>query len=151
MHRCFAAAALLLGLLPPIRATAATFTIEMVGEAPGPAIATLVLDGPSDSVSWSFSVPLDALPITAAAIYRDTGGQADPLVIELPGLVGGPQVDADVDAVLLYPTLYYVELANNAYPQGAFAGALPEPGTLGMLAVGLASVALLRRRISARA
>jgi hypothetical protein len=151
MRPSFAVAALLLGLLQPIRAAAATFTIDMVGEATGPAVATLVLDGPSDSVSWSFSVPLDALPITAAGIYRDTGGQSDPLVIELSGLVGGPLVDADVDAVLLYPSLYYVELANNAYPQGAFAGDLPEPGTLGLLGAALGGVALLRRRISARA
>jgi hypothetical protein len=151
MRPFVAVAVLLLGLLQPIRAAAATFTIEMVGEAPGSATATLVLDAPSDSVTWSFSVSLDALPIIAAGIYRDTGGQSDPLVIELSGLEGGPRVDAAVDAVLLSPRQYYVELANNAYPQGAFAGDLPEPGTLGLLGAALTGIALLRRRISARA
>jgi hypothetical protein len=151
MRLFLAAAALLLGPLAPTRVDAATFTIPIEVQDVGTVTATIGLDGPSDSASWSLSVPLQLLPITEAGIYRDEGGQADPLLIEFSGLEGGPIVDSDVDAVLLYPTLYYVSLANGSYPAGTIRGDLPEPGTLGMLGSALAGVALLRRRIAARA
>ncbi len=153
-------ALLLVGLLlHPDRADAATFVIPMdglqvvdangqtgTGHPSATGIATLVLDAATDTASWSFSVPLNLLPITTSGIYRDFGGTTDELVIEFSGLVGTGLVDADIDAVLLYPTLYYVELGNNAYPAGAIRGQLPEPGTLGLLGAALAGLVLLRRR-----
>lgn len=151
MRLLFAVAALLLGPLSPTRATAATFVIPIDVENVGTVTATVVLDAPSDSASWSLSVPLELLPITQSGIYRDDVGQADPLLIEFSGLVGGPITDSDVDAVVQYPTLYYVSLANGSYSAGTIRGDLPEPGTLGMLGASLAGLALLRRRIAPRA
>jgi hypothetical protein len=165
MRLFLAVAALVLGLFPPTRVAAVTFVIPMdglqvvdpatgeggAGHPTATGVATVLLDPASDSASWSLSLPLELVSFTTAGIYRDLGGQADPLLIEFTGLLGGPLVDTDVDAVLMYPTLYYVQLANAAYPAGAIRGQLPEPGTLGMLGSALGGVALLRRRIAARA
>ena len=154
----FAAAALLLSAAPagaiPVIYNVPLDPVQEVdgigtpnqGEPGASGLATLTLDAATDSISWSISVAGLTMPLSGAHIHQAPAGVNGGVVIDFSAaLVGGPIVDADVDAVLANPTGYYVNLHNSVRPGGAIRGQIPEPGTLGLFAAALGGLALLRR------
>lgn len=139
-----------------------TFTVSLTGaqEVPvpgdpdGSGTAVLTFDSLANSVAWEITVADIDLPLTGAHIHNAAAGLAGPVVINFNAqLSGGLLVDSDVAAVLASPTDYYVNLHNSVYPAGAIRGQLgrpssvvPEPGTLALLGLGLAGIAVWRRR-----
>lgn len=123
------------------------------GDPDGFGSGLVTLNGATNTVTWNIQYGnLD--PLTDAHIHIGGLGQGGNVVIPfgigntsgLPNTLSGSVVDPDVDAVLANPTGFYVNLHTGPYPQGAIRGQVlvPEPGALSLL--GVAGLALLRRR-----
>ena len=142
-------------------ATSIAFTANLTGaqEAPGPGdsdgvgLALLNFDSAVNRVSWLIATENVALPPTGAHIHMGPPGVAGPIVINFSGQLSGSAIDGNVAAVLANPTNFYVNVHNAPFPGGAVRGqlvapsaAVPEPGTLALLGLGLSALAIARRR-----
>ena len=119
------------------------------GDPDGFGTALLTLDTSTNQISWTITTGnLDT--VIADHIHQAPAGVNGGVVIDFGGLLaGGPIVDADVSAVVANPTNYYVNVHTNVYGGGAIRGQIPEPGTIGLLGMGLVGLGLASRRRSA--
>lgn len=131
------------------------FTIPMDGtqEVPGPGdpdgsgVATLAIDTDTNTIDWLFEVENISLPLTGAHIHEGAFGVAGGVLVNFDAQLQGEDLfDADLAAIAANPSGYYVNLHTSKFTAGAIRGQLPEPASLGMLALG-AAVAGLRRRV----
>ena len=162
MHARHVFAALLIGLLTSGPAQAATITLQAVlnganevpgpGDADGSGLATVTIDTIALTVVWEITVA-DIDPIFAAHIHIGDSTVAGDVRVDFSGqLSGGPLFDEDLALVAANPAGWYVNVHNEPFPGGAIRGQLfrvvtvPEPGTAGLLLLGLLGAAGIRRR-----
>ena len=146
------------------QAVPAFFLVPMTGgqEVPGPGdpdgigVAFLAIDPDTLAIDWNITVDNIDLPPTAAHIHVGAAGVAGPPVVDFSGqLTGDDLTDADLAAVLANPANYYVNVHNQAFPDGAIRGQLPcpcpvipAPPALALAAIGLVGLRLHRRRLA---
>jgi hypothetical protein len=162
MQRRHLFAAVLAGLLfcGPARAAIITLQAELTGanEVPGPGdpdgsgFATFTIDTIAQTISWAVTVE-NIDPVIAAHIHPGAVGVAGPPLIDFSGsLNGGPLASADLAQVIANPSAFYYNVHTDPFQPGAIRGQLEfvssvaEPGTAGLLLLGLIGVASLRRR-----
>lgn len=102
------------------------------GDPDGFGTAFLTIDSESLTIAWSFDVNDIELPLINAHIHNAPVGVNGPLVVDFMGQLDGQDLfDEDLANVLLNPKEYYINLHNDAFPQGAIRGqlALCDPDT----------------------
>ncbi len=152
----------------PVLAESVTYLLNMSGaqEAPGPgdpdglATGTLFLDAGTGEVAWDFTYSNIATP-TAMHIHGPGGsaGNSAGVFIGLgvgttgpAGTLNGNFIHTDltqISTILGNPQDFYVNIHNPDYPPGAVRGQLgtlvPEPGSIALLSIGAAFLALRRK------
>ena len=154
-------ATVLAGLLVSGPAPAAIITLQAdlngANEVPGPGdpdgsgFATFTIDDVAGTISWVVTVA-DIDPVIAAHIHPGVAGVAGAPLIDFSGqLIGGPLASADLAQVLADPSAFYYNVHTDPFQPGAIRGQLEfvsrvaEPGTAGLLLLGLIGIAGLRR------
>jgi hypothetical protein len=158
-------ATVLAGLLFSVPAQAVIITLQAdlngANEVPpadpdGTGSATFTIDTVASTISWVATADNIDLPVTAAHIHTGAAGViGDPLIDFSAQLTGGPLnvPSADLAAVIADPSGFYYNIHNDLFPGGAIRGQLEfvssvmEPGSAGLLILGLLGVAWLRRRV----
>jgi CHRD domain len=155
-------ATVLAGLLFSVPAQAVIITLQAelngANEVPGPGdpdgsgFATFTIDTIAQTISWAVTVE-NIDPVIAAHIHPGAAGEAGPPLIDFLGsLNGGPLASADLAQVIANPSAFYYNVHTDPFQAGAIRGQLEfvsrvaEPGTAGLLILGLIGVAWLRRR-----
>jgi hypothetical protein len=151
---------LMLGLACGAQAAPSHFLLPLTGaqEVPGPGdpdgtgTASLLIDPDALTIDWDIVVSDIDFPLTGAHIHVGAAGVAGPIVVDFDSqLTGSGLVDADLADILANPTNYYVNVHNGLFPAGAIRGQLPcptvipDPATLTLAMIGLASLGLRRR------
>jgi len=150
---------IVLGLACGVNAAPSIFVVPLSGaqEVPGPGdpdgtgTAFLSIDPDTLTIDWNITVDNIDFPLTGAHIHEAPAGVAGPIVVDFSEqLTGANLMDTDLANVLATPTNYYVNVHNDPFPAGAIRGQLgapiPVPSALGLVALGLASLRLSRRR-----
>ena len=125
-----------------------------VGDADGFGVATVVIDVPTNTVSWSILANNIVTPLTGAHIHSGAAGTNGPVIIDFSGSLTGSIVDVDAASITSANAgNFYVNLHNAVHPGGAIRGqlsfvtaAVPEPGTYALMLAGLGAVGVLARR-----
>ena len=146
----------------PVQATIITLQADLNGanedppaDPDGTGFATFTIDTVASTITWVATAENIDLPVLAAHIHPGAAGVIGPPLIDLSsGLIGGPlAVDSAVLAdVIADPSAFYYNVHNEAFLNGAIRGQLEfvsrvvEPGSAGLLILGLIGVAWLRRR-----
>ena len=95
------------------------------GDTDGFGTAFLTIDSESLTITWTFDVNNIELPLINAHIHNAPVGVNGPLVVDFMGQLDGQDLfDEDLADVLLSPKDYYLNLHNDAFPQGAIRGQL---------------------------
>jgi|SRR5688572_4005644 hypothetical protein len=157
-------ATVLAGLLfsLPAQATIITLQADLNGanEVPpadpdGTGFATFTIDTDASTITWMATAENIDLPVLAAHIHTGAAGEVGPPLIDFSAmLIGGPIAvpSADLAALIADPSAFYYNVHNELFPDGAIRGQLErvisvaEPGSAGLLILGLLGVAWLRRR-----
>lgn len=151
----------------PAAATTITYSVTMDGsqEVPGPgdgdgtASGTITINDATGDISWDFTYADIAAP-TAMHIHGPAApvGVAAGIYVGLGvatsggagTLISSTNTAVDLVAINTTPTDFYVNIHNAAFSGGAVRGQLgvvaPEPGTLGLLALGFAGLVWTGRR-----
>ena len=158
--------------IPATQANATTtFIVPLSGvqEVPGPGdpdgtgTARLTFNPSAQTVDWTITVNNIALPTTGTHTHQAPADASGPVVIDFGNQLSGTSLfDADVTAILANPSNYYVNVHNAAFPDGAIRGQLsssqittsgvnpiPVPPGIALVAIGLASLRLARRKATA--
>ena len=146
----------------PVQAVIITLQADLNGanEVPpadpdGTGFATFTIDTDASTITWAATAENIDLPVIAAHIHTGAAGVIGaPLIDFLGMLTGGPLVvpSADLALVIADPSGFYYNIHNDPFQGGAIRGQLEfvsrvaEPGSLGLLLLGLIGVAWLRRR-----
>ncbi|MGR9051713.1 MAG: CHRD domain-containing protein [Gammaproteobacteria bacterium] len=120
------------------------------GDPDGFGFAELFIDDILFKIDWNISVNNIAPTITGAHIHRANAGTNGPVVVNFANQLSGSGLfDADLEALLMNPTGYYVNIHTSQFPSGAIRGQLsqgkviPEPPVFILMLVG---VTLLTRQ-----
>ena len=156
-------ATVLAGLLfsVPVQATIITLQANLnganeipPGDPDGTGFATFTIDTVASTISWVATVENIDLPVLAAHIHPGAAGEVGPPLIDFSAqLTGGPLVvpSADLAAVIANPSAFYYNVHNDPFQPGAvrgqleFVSSVAEPGSAGLVILGLFGVAWLRR------
>ena len=149
----------ILGLTSIATGAPTLFLVPLDGaqEAPGPGdpdgagTALLAIDPDTLTIDWNIAVNRIDFPLTGAHIHEAPVGVPGPIVVDFSAQLTGAGVqDPDLANVLASPTDFYVNVHNQPFPAGAIRGQLgapiPDPSTLTLVAIGLVSLGLSRRR-----
>lgn len=132
------------------------------GDPDGVATGFMTLDSVANTVVWNFNYANIAAP-TAMHIHTGAAGANGPVLVNLgvattgdplSTLIGSTSTSpANIAAINLNPTNFYVNIHNAVIPSGAIRGqitAIPEPSSIAVLAIGGAAIAYrIRRRKTA--
>ena len=125
------------------------------GDLDGFGTAVLMVDDADLTIDWDFTFGNIDLPLIGAHIHQAPAGVNGPIVVDFSAQPSGSDLfDPDLANVLANPAGFYVNLHNDPFPAGAIRGQLsapspappqviPEPATLGLIAIALAGLALL--------
>ena len=125
------------------------------GDPDGFGIATVIIDTSANTASWSILANSIDMPLTGAHIHTGAAGVAGPVIVNFSAqLSGNGLFDTDLASITsANAASFYVNLHNAVFPGGAIRGQLafigsivPEPGTYGLMLVGLGAVGWLVRR-----
>ncbi len=133
------------------------------GDLDGLASGTLILDngtGSGTTGTATFSITLSNIDITTLSGHHihigaatTTGGIVldfgDPDLIRTNSLLSGTRTGlsaTQITTIFSNPTNFYYNLHNGAFPGGAVRDQLPEPGTIGLLAIAAAALGVRRPR-----
>lgn len=157
-------AAVLAGLLFSVPAQAVIITLQAdpmtganeipPGDPDGSGSATFTIDTVASTITWA-TVTADIDAVIAAHIHPGAAGEVgDPLIDFMGQINGGPMVvpSADLAAIIANPSAFYYNVHTDPFQPGAiraqleFVSRVVEPGSAGLLILGLIGVAWLRRR-----
>ena len=145
----------------PVQATIITLQADLNGanEVPpadpdGTGFATFTIDTVASTITWAVTVE-NIDPVIAAHIHPGAAGEVGLPLIDFSGMLnGGPLVvpSADLADVIADPSAFYYNAHTDPFQGGAIRGQLEfvsrvvEPGSAGLLILGLMGIAWLRRR-----
>ena len=146
----------------PAQATIITLQADLNGanEFPGPGdedgtgFATFTIDTVASTISWAVTVE-NIDPVIAAHIHPGAAGAVGPPLIDFSAMLNGADLvvpSADLAAVIADPSAFYYNVHTDPFQGGAIRGQLEfvssvaEPGSAGLLLLGLIGAAGLRRR-----
>ena len=146
----------------PVQAVIITLQADLNGanEVPpadpdGTGFATFTIDTVASTITWVATAENIDLPVTAAHIHTGAAGVIGAPLIDFSAMLTGGPLDvpsADLALVIADPSAFYYNIHNDLFQGGAIRGQLEfvsrvaEPGSLGLLLLGLIGVAWLRRR-----
>jgi hypothetical protein len=123
------------------------------GDPDGFGSGTVTLNATTNTATWNI-VYGNLDPVSDAHIHIGALGVGGGVVIPFgtqntagtPNTISGSVVDPDVTAVFNNPTNYYVNIHTSAFLAGAIRGQVLVPEPASMALVGIAGLAMLRRR-----
>ena len=120
----------------------------------GTGFATFTIDTVASTISWAVTVE-NIDPVIAAHIHPGAAGAVGPPLIDFSAMLNGADLvvpSADLAAVIADPSAFYYNVHTDPFQGGAIRGQLEfvssvaEPGSAGLLLLGLIGAAGLRRR-----
>lgn len=149
---------IVLGLACGVQAVPTVFIVPLdgnqevpTGDPDGTGLAILTFDPDTFTVEWDITAQNIDLPLTGAHIHEAPAGVNGGVVVNFfAQFSGNTAIDPTLFGdILADPANYYVNLHNSFFPAGAIRGQLspiPIPSAIGLAALGLASLRLVRRR-----
>ncbi len=120
------------------------------GDLNGSGVAHLFVNSDTLTIDWNITAQDIDFPLIGAHIHQAAAGTNGAVKIDFNSqLIGAGLADPDLANLLANPSGFYVNLHNNAFMSGAIRGQIgqpvPEPTTLMLAALGLATLAIARR------